>query len=158
MVSKNSKADVVDSIDKLVQQIDPEVILAGMLGAIAAGGGITPPLTRILMSLGGSPGTSANADLVSAFGAAAASTWYDVAKWGSPLAFTIGLVSPSYSPDYVDGKKVTVEERKAQVYQRALMASGALEAMMMMSAMKNPAIIKAIGDTTSAFAGSLTPG
>jgi hypothetical protein len=70
-----------------------------------------------------------------------ANTWYDVAKWGSPLLFVMGIVANSGT----GGSAVTEAESKIQITTRALMASGALEAMMMMSLMKNPATITAIG-------------
>ena len=54
MARKNIKAKKiqerwVEVADRLIQDIDPEVILAGLLGGTAAATGITPPLTRMLM-------------------------------------------------------------------------------------------------------------
>lgn len=135
-MSKETKADI---LDKLLSDIDAEVLLAGALGAVAASGGITPPLTRILMVFS----EGVNVDLGAAN--AAASTWYDVAKWGSPLAFILG-------PDVTFGSDK--KDNETVIKMRALMASGALEAMMMMSLAKNPGAIEAIGNAVAKAGGA----
>lgn len=132
------KEDTITVLDKLLSDIDAEVLLAGALGAVAASGGITPPLTRILMVFS----EGVNVDLGAAN--AAASTWYDVAKWGSPLAFILG-------PDVTFGEK---KDPETVIKMRALMASGALEAMMMMSLAKNPGAIEAIGNAVAKAGGA----
>jgi hypothetical protein len=123
-----SKAEVaVNMMDKLMSQVDPEVLLAGVLGAVATAGGITPPLTRMLQafSLGNS------VDLGSDITNAAGNTWYDVAKWGSPLLYALGLTFGS-------SEVATAEDVKKQTVTRGLVAAGAMEGMMMMAFMKNP--------------------
>jgi len=41
----------VDIADRLLAQVDAEVLLAGVLGATAALGGLTPPFTRMLQAV-----------------------------------------------------------------------------------------------------------
>jgi len=116
-----------DIADKLLAEIDPEVLLAGALGAVATAGGITPPLTRLLMAVGG------NVDLGSDIANKAGQAWYDVAQFGSPILFAMGLTFGDNKPD-------STQKAAAQ----AVVAAGAMEAMMMMSLMKNPAAMQAI--------------
>jgi hypothetical protein len=121
-----SKAqDAVNMADKLLAQVDPEVLLCGALGAVATAGGITPPLTRLLMSIGG------NVDLGSDIANKAGTAWYDVAQFGSPILFALGL---SF------GDNASTPAAKAS--QQAVIAAGAMEAMMVMAFMKNPAAME----------------
>lgn len=124
--AKETKADL---IDKLVKEVDPEVLLAGALGAIAAQGGITPPLTRLLMVFDSNIGQ----DLIAS--SEATKTWYDVAKWGSPLLWALGVGNSASTSSTESG---------AQITSRAMIASGALEAMLMMNLVKNPETLKAV--------------
>jgi hypothetical protein len=125
-----------DAFDKIFAQVDPEVILAGALGAIAAGGGITPPLTRILMAF--NSGSLATVDLGFKEANDAFNTWYGITKYASPIMMLLGIRAESGTPS-------TQEEAKASYTHTATMASGALEAMVVMSLVKNPATITAIG-------------
>jgi len=124
--------------DKLLAQIDPEVLLAGALGAVATAGGITPPLTRMLMAVGG------NTDLGSDIANKAAQTWYDVAQWGSPVLFALGLTFGENAPD---------AEKRAST--QAIVAAGAMEAMMMMAFMKNPSAMESLSKLVSLGAKAL---
>jgi len=119
-----TRADVAD---KLLAEIDPEVLLAGALGAVATAGGITPPLTRMLMAVGG------NVDLGSDIANKAGQAWYDVAQFGSPVLFALGM-------SFGDSKPDSAQKASAQ----AVVAAGAMEGMMMMALMKNPNAIQAI--------------
>ena len=116
-----------DVADKLLAQIDPEIVLAGALGAVATAGGITPPLTRLLMAVGG------NVDLGSDIANKAGQTWYDVAQWGSPILFALGMSFGDNSPD-----------KQVKASTQAVVAAGAMEAMMMMAFMKNPNAMQAL--------------
>ena len=125
-----SKAvEAADIADKLLAQIDAEVLLAGALGAVATAGGITPPLTRLLMSIGG------NVDLGSDITNKAAQTWYDVAQWGSPILFALGV---SF------GESGGSQDKSVKATTQAVVAAGAMEAMMMMAFMKNPNAMSAL--------------
>lgn len=117
----NATQNAVSMADKLLAQIDPEIVLAGALGAVATAGGITPPLTRMLMAVGG------NTDLGSDIADKAAQTYYDVAQWGSPILFALGMSFGESQPS---------TQQKATT--QAVVAAGAMEAMMMMAFMKNP--------------------
>jgi len=114
--------------DKLLAQIDPEVLLCGALGAVATAGGIVPPLTRLLMSVGG------NTDLGSDIANKAATAWYDVAQFGSPVLFALGLTFGEDSAPAAQAKAST----------QAVIAAGAMEGMMMMAFMKNPAAMESL--------------
>ena len=119
-----------DVIDKIFTQVDPEIVAAGLLGAVAARGGLVPPLTQLLMSITADGGVAESIK----------NTWMDVAKLGSvgwmagEFAYTnvqtlVGLFSPP--------PNATESEKKALISSQAIMASGAMEGMMMMAFMKN---------------------
>jgi len=119
-----------DDMRALIQRIDPVVLLGGSLGAVAAAGGLTPPLTAILASFG------KNTD--------AFNLWKSVAELGSPaltVADWLGLLGSN---------STTTTNPKTY----ALAASGAFEAMLMLELVKNPATITAIGNAISGVAGS----
>ena len=125
----NATQSRVETLDKLLAQIDPEIVLAGALGAVATAGGITPPLTRLLMAVGG------NVDLGSDIANKAGQTWYDVAQWGSPILFALGL---SF------GESGGSQDKSVKATTQAVVAAGAMEAMMMMAFMKNPNAMQAL--------------
>ena len=119
----------VSMADKLLAEVDPEVLLCGALGAVATAGGITPPLTRLLMAVGG------NVDLGSDIANKAGQTFYDVAQWGSPVLFALGLTF---------GESGGSQDKSVKATTQAVVAAGAMEAMMMMALMKNPNAMQAI--------------
>jgi len=123
MEVKETKADIVD---KLVGELEGDVLLAGALGAVAAAGGIVPPFTSLLSAI---PNGST----------AAFDAWKAVAIAGSPV-LTIAEWFGWLQTGDTSGKPIA---------QYAIAASGALEAMMMMTLMKNPATIEAIGNAVS---------
>ena len=125
----NATQSRVETLDKLLAQIDPEIVLAGALGAVATAGGITPPLTRMLMAVGG------NTDLGSDIANKAATAWYDVAQFGSPILFALGMTF---------GESGGSQDKAARASQQAVVAAGAMEAMMMMAFMKNPNAMSAL--------------
>jgi len=114
----------VEMLDRLLDEVDPEVLLAGSLGAIAAAGGITPPLTRMLMAIGTN---------------------------GSGLADdykTLLIAGTGIGPIWAVASHLFLEQGNttAPPTNVAIAASGALEAMLMMTLVKNPATIEAIGN------------
>jgi len=118
----------VEAIDKLVSDLDAEVLLAGGLGAIAASRGIVPPFTRLLLAL--NSGLNIDDFLGKAL-SMGVSPWSGIGGVWASLAAGI-------SGQWEDGTKVSPD-----VY--ALAASGALEAMMMMSLVKNPGFLELVG-------------
>jgi len=118
----------VEAIDKLVSDLDAEVLLAGGLGAIAASRGIVPPFTRMLSAFNANLNTD---DIKSIALTSAVSPWGGIGSvWASLAAGLAGRRE--------DGTVVSPD-----VY--ALAASGALEAMLMMSLVKNPGFLEIIG-------------
>lgn len=125
-----TKADI---IDKLVKEIDPEIILAGMLGGVAAANGVIPPLTRILMAF------SDSADGL-------------VADYKKLLIAGTG-VGPIYA---VLGNMFTdTSSNDRPPTNTGIAASGALEAMIVMSFVKNPEMVKAVVSSMKDVAGGV---
>ena len=114
-------------LDRLFEQVSPEVLLAGMLGGLAAAGGITPPLTRMLVAISGDDGPSK--DIKDHFAKVSKSAYWSVAQLGSPAAF-IGSFLMGSSGEGSNARIVPIE-------QYALVASGIMEGMMVMSFMQN---------------------
>jgi len=124
----------VEMLDRLLDEVDPEVLLAGSLGAIAAAGGITPPLTRMLMAISDTGGSSLVEDYKTLL----------VAGTG------IGPIWAVASHLFSEQGNTTAPPTNV-----AIAASGALEAMLMMTLVKNPATIEAIGNAVSGSASTL---
>ena len=131
--AEKKAASASDAWDKVFAEVDPEVLLAGTLGAIAAKGGIVPPFTSLLMSLSGDEGIASNlADkfqLVYAAGSPAIA-WYTVTE----------LIVKTLE----DKRDKSDDEKKQEIASYAVMASGAFEAMLMMTFAKNPEFQKAV--------------
>lgn len=117
--AKDSKAQVIDA---LLKEIDPEVLLAGVLGGTATLGGITPPMTRFLSVMGGG---DLGKDYEALWAVLSPATWSNV------KVFEMLFGSPG---DGTQGDPKTW----------ALAASGALEAMIMMTLVKNPDLLKTV--------------
>jgi len=135
--SKSDSEKIVEMVDRLVAQVDPEVILAGLLGGIAVQGGLKPPFTRMLEMMSGSSSGDYSAALKAAL------PWLPISPVGG---FFIGL-SELLSGDDGDNKTAAVSAR-------ALVASGIMEGMIMMAAMKNPGTMEALGKGFEAIASS----
>lgn len=117
----------IKGLDALFKEIDPEVLLAGSLGAIAASRGVIPPFTRLLMSWN----TSVGEDVKAKAATAAISPFAGIGTvWGGIAAFVAGKQE--------DGTPIDPDKY-------ALAASGAMEAMLMMSLVKNPGFLELIG-------------
>jgi hypothetical protein len=113
-------------VDAIIAGVPNDVMLAGLLGATAALGGVTPPLTLLLSTF--------NKELTSS-----SSTWHMISTPGWKLIMEALSGTPNahgMDPD---------------VYAKALgmAASGAMEGMLMMTLMKNPAFIAALGNVTT---------
>ena len=100
-----SKAvEAATAIDKVFEQVDVEVLLAGALGAVAARGGIVPPFTRMLMAIGSmSTGTDAIANTLIADYKENKDMYMDVF---SGLSFVGGLIPGIFGTIFFQSKKV----------------------------------------------------
>jgi hypothetical protein len=122
-------------LDRVILGIEPDVLMAGMLGAAAAMGGITPPLTLLLSAFNKEVNSSTSTwHLISTPG------WQLIQEWISGAPSSNSGMDPS--------------ERAKMLGQAA---SGALEAMLMMTLMKNPAALKALSDTVAGAAALVKP-
>jgi len=133
-ISKAQEAS--KALDRIFAEVDPNLIIAGFLGGSAAMGGLTPPFTRLLMTM-----PTSGAGLISG----------DYSK----LFATIGVLGPMNIVGIVPslfalymGSNNPVAE--ASNYQQrdpgpaALFASGALEAMLMYKAFSTPGLLEAV--------------
>lgn len=122
-----TRIDPQEPLMAVIERLDPEVILVGLLGGIAAGGGIVPPFTRMLSAFGGM--SSDVTDLYNRMG---------------PSALALGVSPPAALLALLTNKNEDGSSGPPERY--ALMASGALEAMVMMSLVKNPGFLEAMGN------------
>jgi hypothetical protein len=122
-------------VDRMILGIEPDVLMAGMLGAAAALGGITPPLTMLLKAF--------NEQIDSQ-----TSTWHYVSTPGWQLMMEWMQGAPSQT------NGLEPEERSKII---GTAASGALEAMLMMTLMKNPAALKAFSEGIAGAAALVKP-
>jgi hypothetical protein len=124
-------------------KVSPQVVLAGMLGATAAYGGLTPPFTRLLQIM------NTKIDL----GA-------DLKKAGQNI---IDSGQDVVDPFHIFHKKrvdtpappKTAEEKKSDIAKYSLAASGALEAMMMMTLVENKELMNQMFKTGTQLASSV---
>jgi hypothetical protein len=140
----------------LLGKISPQVVLAGMLGATAAYGGLTPPFTRLLQVMNtkvdivGDLRTALNS---TAIGLVNVRSGQDVIDWGQ------NYIDPFH---IFHSKKVdtpappkTAEEKKSDIAKYALAASGAMEAMMMMTLVENKELMAQVFKTGTQLASSV---
>jgi len=122
-----SRAEV---IDKIFAQVDPEIVAAGLLGAVAARGGLVPPFTQLLMSMTSEGGVAESMK----------QNWMDIAKFGSVgwMAGEFTLTNLETLFGLFTKPDATPEEKKAVISSSAIMASGMMEGMLMMAFMKKP--------------------
>jgi hypothetical protein len=126
-VSKAQEAS--KALDRIFAEVDPNLILAGLLGGTATAGGVIPPFTRLMMTMGGSAD-----DLNILFEAVKAGGY---GYWG-PGGILPGLFA-IYSGYSSDGSS---EPKKPEP--GALFCSGALEAMLMYKAFSTPGLLEAV--------------
>lgn len=141
-VEEGSKA-----LDRIFQEVDPQAILAASLGGTAAYYGITPPLTRILMA------TSGNSDVVSQDLTKIAldyAAYFTISPVGSVIDFLTGAFIPwggqAGSASDLSVQDLTTEQ-KARNAQRAMFASGALEALIVYTFVSRPENVKMVMET-----------
>jgi len=158
-----TKADV---IDKIFSQVDAEVILVGALGAVASAGGIVGPFTKLMQTMSSFGGLGLADSLVDGASKVASETdWWNIAKVMSPISWVTGvpdfgkaasetITAASPLAWVLTGSATTAEEVSKQVQMRALMASGAIEAMIMMTLVKNPKTFEAIAGAVSSMGSS----
>jgi len=115
-----------EMLDKLFAQVDAEVLLAGVLGATATLGGITPPLTRLLQAVNENVSSE---DFATSM----------LAITGPGYVYVTTKKAASWIADMITGNddpaQTVSPEDKRRIY--GLAAAGAMEGMMMMSFMKN---------------------
>ena len=166
----NATQTRVDAIDKIFEQVDAEVILAGALGGIASAYGMVGPFTRLMMGIAGAGGMTQDAlNLISKDyelkkAVLDAATLFAVGPGFSVPGVLAGIFFQSEKKlmDIGNGQTVEVDktqqEKDGENAQRALIASGALEAMMMMAFMKNPGsmqLISALMEKATSGVGAL---
>lgn len=128
----------LEGFDRLFADIDPAVMAAGALGAIAASGGIVPPFTRLLMAFNTNISTQ---DVTSLIVQAGMGPIGGVASvWSGLAAFFVGQND--------DGTPVSPAKY-------ALAASGAMEGMLMMSLVNNPGTMDLLGKIIEKVPGSI---
>ena len=131
--AQKEKASASEVIDRIFAEVDPEVLLAGLLGGIAAKGGLTPPFTSLLMSLSGDEGIANN--LVDKFKLVYAAGSPALA-WYTATDYLVNLLK--------DKREGNAQENEATVAASAIVASGAFEGMLMMTFAKNPEFQKTV--------------
>jgi len=127
-ISKAQEAS--KALDRIFAEVDPNLILAGLLGGTATAGGIIPPFTRLMMTMGGS-GSDIDI-LIQGLKAGG----YGYAGLGGVLPGLFAIYSGYQDRDSSAGNKDPAPG--------ALFASGALEAMLMYKAFSNPELMKTI--------------
>jgi len=127
----------VEMLDKLLEDIDAEVLLAGTLGATAAYGGMMPPFTRMLVAISGGEGSEKINELVLDYKTLLlAGTGAGI---GGALFYNMFKRILSQDP----GAEPT-EQQKKEIAMTAVMASGFFEGMLMMRFASNPEVQHAI--------------
>jgi len=136
-----SKAEArVETIEKLLDRMDPLTVTAMLLGGTAAYCGIVPPLTQLLRAF------SDNTELGNIL------TEKGIAQGGE------GAGPIKWVLDYITGSAGDDSSATPNKYlQYGLFASGALEAMIMITLVKNPATVTALGEAIKGV-GEIVPG
>lgn len=157
----NATETHAEAIDKIFSQVDAEVLLAGALGGIASAYGMYGPFTRLMMGISASSGmtqdvlSSITKDADSKRGLLDAATFLAAGPMFSVPGVLAGIFFQSEKKviDLGNGQTATVdktaEEKNAENAARAMIASGALEGMMMMAFMKNPGSMTLISELLS---------
>lgn len=122
-----AKVDTNAIMSKILNDVDARTLLAAMLGATAAAGGITPPLTMLLKAI------NSNLDATSAA---------DVVKM-----LPVPVVSiPAQLWDIFMPQSTDDSSKKERTQMLGVMASGAMEGMIMMELVKNKELMKQVTD------------
>jgi len=144
--SQRQKESYAKTIDRFVNEVDLNLAMVGMLGGVAAYGGILPPFTRLLMTVAGSTG---GPDAISAI-IPDKDKFSVAASYLSPGGFMgagAGTLIGSLLKNYLESNGTSPEASEAlakQISSTAAFASGALEAMLMYKAFSNPEVMKGV--------------
>ena len=141
----NATESRVDVVDKIFAQVDPTEAALGVLGALATRGGLTPPFTRLMMSI-----ANDGADEV-------AKDWTNVAlKIGSPLYAWqsseygfFGNLTRLFSKLNPDGSAKSEEQQDIDNKSAAAMSMGAAEYILMYNLFSNPEFQKKMFEMVS---------
>lgn len=144
-MAKNSEA-MADILDKFTTEIDSNMLLCGLLGGLAAYGGIVPPFTRLLMmtssAAGGvSAGNLIKSDWDKAYLAIGALGPGAITGGGFASVFGLLIKDQLQKDGY---SQVSAKQKAAEISQNAAFCSGALEAMLMYKAMSQPGLLEAV--------------
>ena len=129
--AKTNKETAQAILDRFLGEVEPMVPVAAILGGTAAVCGVVPPFTRLLSMIGeasGSSGTKLDFERLVVL--------ITSPYMGGPLLFLEALLGGGG-----DGGGGTDTNRVANV---GLFCAGALEAMMMYNALKNPEIVTSL--------------
>jgi len=144
MVTREQKA--LDSLDKFIGELDPNLILVGLLGGLAAYGGIIPPFTRLLMMTSQASGGISAGNLIKSDwdkAALAITAAGPTLLTGGGFGTVFGLLLKNQLQDQ-GMAPATAKQKAAEISQNAMFCSGALEAMMMFKAMSQPGLLEAV--------------
>ena len=137
-ISKAQEASKI--IDRLSTEVDANLLIVGTLGGIAAAGGIVPPFTRLLMTVGGAMNVP---DIGIDYAQLSAAALSPMALTGGGAAVIFGSALKNYFMQQGDDD-AKAEAKAKTIGSTALFASGALEAMLMYKAFSSPDIMKAV--------------
>jgi len=143
---KNTAEMAASILDRFVNELDANMLICGLLGGMAAYGGILPPFTRLLMMTSQASGGISGGNLIK-------SDWdkaYIAIGSLGPGALTGGAFASIFGVllknQYVSSG-MTPQDAKikaAEITQNAAFCSGALESMLMYKAMSQPGLLEAV--------------
>ena len=151
-MARTSPVEWATVIDKMFSEVNAAELLAGMMGGVAASGGVVPPFTRLLMMFGNTSGSmggsNLNADLVNLWAITTNPVNAGMAFW--QLIFG-GMT----------GSTTGTTPTQSEITQAALFASGFMEGMIMYNVMKNPTVLTTLIQQPAEIAkaiGEIVPG
>jgi hypothetical protein len=157
------KEQWTESLDRFIGELDPNMILCGLMGGMAAYGGIIPPFTRILMTVASASGGPMKVDAMIPdkdklmIAAAALSPMGLLGGTGATLFGS--LLKKQLMEQGTTEQMAETEANK--IVATATFCSGALEAMLMYKAFSSPETMKAVigmpGEILKGI-GSIVPG
>jgi len=144
--AEKQKESYAKTLDRFVNEVDLNMAMAGMLGGLAAYGGIIPPFTRLLMTVAGSTGGAGavaamipDKDKITL----AASYMSPGGLLGAGAGTLMGILLKNYLQDN-GASPEAAEAASKQITQTAAFASGALEGILMYKAFSNPEVMKGV--------------
>lgn len=122
-----AKVDTNAIMAKILSDVDARTLLAAMLGATAAAGGITPPLTMLLKAINNNLDATSAADVVK--------------------MLPVPVVSiPAQLWDIFMPQSTDTSSKSERTQMLGVMASGAMEGMIMMELVKNKELMRQVTD------------